>query len=139
MKQNLAAFRGEIVVLSFWATWCGPCQKELPRLSALAQKYADRGVEFIAVSIDDPKDRGKIQPFLIKNNIQMKIWVGADSETLKAFGLGEIVPGTVVLDVSGEPMGRIMGEAQGPDIESRLNWLLNDRKGTRPEAITKRY
>jgi thiol-disulfide isomerase/thioredoxin len=137
--QKLSALRGRIVVLSFWATWCGPCKEELPRLSQLSQQYTGNGVEFVAASIDDAKDRGKVQPFLAKNNIDLKVWVGANSEILRSFGLGAIVPGTVVIDQQGEIIGRIMGEAREEDVRSRVDWLLDGRKGPAPETLTKRY
>jgi thiol-disulfide isomerase/thioredoxin len=137
--QKLSRLRGQIVVLSFWATWCGPCQQELPRLSKLSQEYADKAVQFVATSIDDPKDRPKIQPFLAKNNIALRVWVGPDSGILQEFGLGDIVPGTVVIDEQGEIAGRIMGEARDEDVRSRVEWLLNGRQGPAPEALTKRY
>jgi thiol-disulfide isomerase/thioredoxin len=138
-RQKLSALRGRIVVLTFWATWCGPCLEELPRLSQLSQQYAGRGVEFIAASIDNASDRGKVQPFLTNNNIDLNVWVGANSEILQAFGLGEIVPGTVIIDQQGEIVGRIMGEARDEDVRSRVDWLLEGRKGRAPEALTKRY
>lgn len=138
-SQKLSALRGRIVVLSFWATWCGPCQEELPHLSQLSQQYAGNGVQFIAASIDNAKDRGKIQPFLTKNTIDLNVWVGANSEILQSFGLGAIVPGTVVIDQQGEIIGRIMGEAREEDVRSRVDWLLGGRKGPAPEALTKRY
>jgi thiol-disulfide isomerase/thioredoxin len=138
-KQRLSSLRGKIVVLSFWATWCGPCQEELPRISQLARKYAGRDVDFVAVSIDEPKDRAKIQPFLDKHEIALKVWVGPDADVLQKFGLGEIVPGTVVIDAQGEPVGRIMGEARDEDVQSRVEWLLGGRQGAAPEALVKRY
>lgn len=137
--QKLSKLRGQIVVLSFWATWCGPCEEELPRLSQLSQQYAGKPVQFVAASIDDPKDRRKIQPFLAKNNIALNVWVGADSGILQDFGLGEIVPGTVVIDKQGEIVGRIIGEARDEDVRSRVDWLLNGRRDPAPEALTKRY
>ena len=137
--QKLSKLRGQIVVLSFWATWCGPCQEELPRLSQLSQQYAGKAVQFVAASIDDPKDRPKIQPFLAKNNVALNVWIGPDSGILQDFGLGEIVPGTVVIDEQGEIVGRIMGEARDQDVRSRVDWLLNGRRDPAPEALTKRY
>ncbi len=138
-SQKLSRLRGQIVVLSFWATWCGPCQEELPRLSRLSQQYAAKPVQFVAASIDDPKDRPKIQPFLAKNNIALNVWVGPDSGVLQDFGLGEIVPGTVIIDEHGDIVGRIMGEARDEDVRSRVDWLLNGRHEPAPEAMTKRY
>ena len=138
-SQKLSRLRGQIVVLSFWATWCGPCQEELPRLSQLSHEYAGKAVQFVAASIDNPKDRPKIQPFLTKNNIALNVWIGPDSGILQDFGLGDIVPGTVVIDEHGEIVGRIMGEAQDKDVRSRVDWLLNGRRDPAPEALTKRY
>ena len=138
-SQKLSRLRGQIVVLSFWATWCGPCQEELPRLSRLGQQYAAKPVQFVAASIDDPKDRPKIQPFLAKNSIALNVWVGLDSGVLQDFGLGEIVPSTVIIDEHGEIVGRIMGEARDEDVRSRVDWLLNGRHEPAPEAMTKRY
>jgi thiol-disulfide isomerase/thioredoxin len=87
-SQKLSRLRGQIVVLSFWATWCGPCQQELPRLSKLSQEYAGKAVQFVAASIDDPKDRPKIQPFVAKNHIDLNVWIGPDSWHSARFWLG---------------------------------------------------
>ena len=138
-KQELSSLRGKVVVLSFWATWCGPCQEEMPRLSKLSQQYAGKGVKFIAVSIDAARDRPKIEPFLTQHEIALDVWVGPDAEALQSFGLGEIVPATIILDQQGEAIVRIMGEAREEDIEQRLDWLLDGRIGPQPEPVLKRY
>lgn len=138
-SQKLSSLRGQIVVLNFWATWCGPCQEELPRLSKLAQAYSGKNVHFIAVSIDKTKDRSKIQPALEKANVTLETWVGADTDTLGSFALGDIVPGTAVLDEHGEIIARIMGEAREEDVRSAVDWLLSGRTGAAPAALTKRY
>ncbi len=127
------------MVLNFWATWCGPCQEELPRLSRLAQSYSSKNVHFVAVSIDAVKDRAKIAPTLMKENVSLETWVGADTDTLAGFGLGDIVPGTAILDEHGEIIARIMGEARDEDVQSAVDWLLGGRSGPAPSAITKRY
>ncbi len=138
-SQKLASLRGQIVVVNFWATWCAPCQEELPRLSKLAQGYDGKNVRFVAVSIDAAKDRPKIQPALEKADVTFETWVGADTDTLASFGLGEIVPGTAILDERGEIIARIMGEAHDDDVRTAVDWLLSDRSGPAPAAVTKRY
>lgn len=137
--QKLSALRGDVVVLSFWATWCSPCLEELPRLSALQQDYAGKPVHFVAVSIDESKDRAKIQPFLQKHGVNLDVWVGGDTDTLARFGLGDIVPGTVVVDQQGEIIGRIMGEAKDQDVRSRVDWVLSGKQGAPLEPLVKRY
>ena len=136
---TLASLRGHVVVLSFWATWCAPCQEELPRLSAISKSYAARNVRFIAVSIDDKKDIHKIPPFLQKHDISLDVWTGASADILDRFGLGNIVPGTIILDENGYAISRIMGEARQNDIRSAVDWLLGQRKGPAPALMLRRY
>jgi len=57
LKANLASRKGRVVVLHLWATWCLPCLKELPLLAKLAREASSRGVDFVAVSLDDPTER----------------------------------------------------------------------------------
>jgi len=137
--QRLDSLRGSITVVSFWATWCTPCREELPRLSKLSQQLADKDVHFVAISIDEPKDRAKIEPFLEKNNVSLKVWVGGDDGMLGRLGLGNIVPGTLILDKDGAAVGRIMGEARDADITGYVDWLQHDRQGPPPPSLIKRY
>lgn len=138
-SHKLSTLRGQTIVLNFWATWCGPCQEELPRLSQIAASYSGKPVSFVFISIDDPKDRSKIPVTLTKLHIDFSTWVGADTDTLASFGLGNIVPGTLILDDTGQPVARIMGEAREEDVRKPVDWLLNGRKGDPPQPLTKRY
>lgn len=141
--RSLSALRGHIVVVNFWATWCGPCQEELPRLSKLAQEWPGKDVRFVAVSIDDRKDRAKIGPMLERLHVvrgdDFEVWMGSNTNALADFGLGEIVPGTAVIDPEGRIVTRIMGEARDGDVRTPVDWLLNGRAGNPPPAVVKRY
>jgi thiol-disulfide isomerase/thioredoxin len=137
---HLADYRGKIVVLNFWATWCGPCREELPRLDELAREYASKDVVFVAASIDDSETQSKIASFLDKKKIStIPVWIGASPATLKLFQLGEMVPATIILDQNGDTIVRIMGEASRKDITSRLDWLLNGRTGKPPKPLLKNF
>lgn len=138
-KETLSMLRGQTVVVNFWATWCGPCQEELPRLSQIAASYAGKPVKFVFISIDDPKDRAKIPSVLKRLHVSLESWVGADTDTLGGFGLGDIVPGTVVLDDQGQIVARVMGEAKEDDVRKAVDWLLGGEKGPPPPALTRRY
>jgi thiol-disulfide isomerase/thioredoxin len=137
--RKLSALHGQIVVVNFWATWCGPCQEELPRLAQIASSYAGKPVSFVFISIDAPRDRAKIPGALAKLHVSFDSWVNADTDTLGRFGLGDIVPGTIVLDENGEPIARVMGEAKEDDVRRAVDWLLDGRTGAPPVALTKRY
>lgn len=132
-KQRLTDLRGSIVVLNFWATWCGPCQEELPLIARLGQSYAGKPVRFVAVSIDDKKSRAQIADFLAQHNVKVEAWAGATTDTMAKVGLGDIVPSTLILDQAGEVITRITGEAREEDIRSRVDWLLGGRPGQAPE------
>src|SRR5215472_3310250 len=137
--RKLSELRGQVVVVNFWATWCGPCQEELPRLAKIAASYEGKPVKFVAISIDDPKDRKKIPGVLERLNVPADSWVGGDTDMMADFGLGNIVPGTAVLDERGQVVARIMGEAPEQDVRTAVDWLLGGKSGPSPAALTKRY
>jgi thiol-disulfide isomerase/thioredoxin len=142
--RKLSSLRGQIVVVNFWATWCGPCQEELPRLAKLAEEYAARPVagkpvRFVLISIDEEKNLAKIPAVLDRLHVGLESWDDADTDTMDRFGLGNIVPGSVVLDEKGEVVSRIMGEAREEDVRGAVDWLLGGRSGTAPAALIKRY
>jgi thiol-disulfide isomerase/thioredoxin len=137
--HSLAEYRGKIVVLNFWATWCLPCREEMPMLSKLAAKYDEKNVAFLAASIDDPQTQPKISRFLEKKKITLPVFTGATPETLKQFSLGEIVPATLILDRDGAVAFGIEGEASKKDISSRLDWLLSECSTKQPKVLIKNY
>src|SRR5262249_37876519 len=66
--------RGKVLVLNFWATWCGPCVAEFPELVALDAKYRDKGVKMVGITADDPEDvQPKVVPFIKKNQVKFDI------------------------------------------------------------------
>jgi thiol-disulfide isomerase/thioredoxin len=137
--QSLSAYKGKILVVNFWATWCGPCREELPMLNQLAGQYSPGDVAFVAISLDDATTRSQIPKFLEKKKITLPVWTGATPDTLKQLDLGKIVPATIILDRDGTSVGRIMGEAQRKDITSRVDWLLNGRTGEAPQPVVKHF
>jgi len=136
-KQSLSAYRGQIVIVNFWATWCKPCREELPMLNELAGEYGDKGVTFVAVSVDEKKAWSQIPDFVKREKITMHVLVGANAGTVAKLKLGNEVPATVIFDTDGEPVGRILGEARRSDIVSWLDWLRGSRTGPKPPAEVK--
>ncbi len=135
--HTLAELRGHPAVVNFWATWCGPCREEMPRLQKLAGIYETKGVVFIAISIDDAGTQAKIPQTLAKSGLRIPVWKGATAETLKELQLGILVPGTLVVDADGVVIGKIEGETRDKDLQSRLDWLLEGRQGKQPKIVQK--
>lgn len=137
--RKLSALRGQVVVVNFWATWCGPCQEELPRLAKISESYAGKPVRFVLVSIDEPKNRTKIPAVLARLHVPLESWDDADTDTMDRFGLGDIVPGTAILDDKGEIVARVMGEAREEDVRGTVDWVLGGKIGPAPVPLIKRY
>jgi thiol-disulfide isomerase/thioredoxin len=137
--RKLSTLQGKIVLVNFWATWCGPFQEELPRLSQIAASYSGKPVSFVYISIDSAKDRAKIPNTLARLHVSFDSWVNADTDTLDRFGLGDIVPGTIILDENGESVARVMGEAREDDVRKPVDWLLGGKQGNPPPVLAKRY
>ncbi len=135
--HKVAELRGSIVVLNFWATWCGPCREELPMLSKLTQEYAPKKVRFIAASANEPKDRAKVDEFVSSHKLPMEIWLGADLNMLDRANLGNELPATMILDDQGEVITRILGEAREEEVRAALDWALAGKTGPPPPPVTK--
>jgi len=133
--QTFSDFRGKIVVLNFWATWCVPCRKEMPLFVETQKEYGPKGVQFVAASTDPSKDKKKVEQFAKKYNINFPIWTGATTQEQISFRLGNSLPATVILDTNGQPVFRIIGEAGRDTLIQRLDWLLSGRSAPAPEEI----
>jgi len=96
-QPDWAALKGKVVVLEFWATWCGPCIAGMPHLNELADKFKDQPVQFIAITDQDEK---VVVPFLRKKPIHAWIGLDTDKSMFKAYGIIGL-PHTVVVDQKG--------------------------------------
>src|SRR5258708_830467 len=81
-KVSLRDYRGKIVILNFWATWCGPCNEEMPMIVELEREYRDRGIVFLAASLDDSKTKSQIPAFIDKHQLSFPVWYGATGDDL---------------------------------------------------------
>ena len=136
-RVRLRDLRGKVVVLNFWATWCGPCNAEMPMLVEMEKRYAARGVVFVGASLDDAKTKGRIPAFLAEHQVGFTVWYGATADDLDQLKLGNAVPATVFLDAEGHIAARILGQAHAEEVQERLDWLTGDKSGPAPQAVVK--
>ena len=95
---RLAEQRGDIMLINFWASWCGPCIQEMPQLDKLAQKYQPLGVQVWGVNVEN--DPSAANAYLNKVNVEFPILFDLDNSVSKAYRV-EAMPTTVILDKNG--------------------------------------
>lgn len=124
VEQKLSAYRGKLVVLNFWATWCIPCRKEMPDLAAIQNDYAALGVQVIGAAADTLADRSKVLQFVKETRINFPVWVGATTEEMQLFGLGPALPGTAVIGRDGKILSIKHGVVTQVELRKQLDTLL---------------
>lgn len=123
-EQNLSRYKGRIVVLNFWATFCVPCRAEMPDLAAIQNEYAALGVQVIGASTDAAADRPKILQFIKETKINFPVWTGASAADMTRFGLGEALPGTALIDKTGKIVKVISGVVNAADLKKQIDSML---------------
>jgi peroxiredoxin len=123
-EASLSQYKGRIVVLNFWATYCVPCRKEMPDLAAIQNEYAALGVQVIGASTDESAERSKVLQFIKETKINFPIWMGATGADMIRFGLGEALPGTVVIDRTGKIVKVISGVVNVTDLKKQIDSML---------------
>jgi thiol-disulfide isomerase/thioredoxin len=133
-EQKLSAFRGRIVVLNFWATYCGPCRKEMPDLAAIQNQYAALGVQVIGASADTLAEQKEVLAFIKEVKVNFPIWLGATTEDMSRFGLGPGLPGTAVIGRDGKIVATFGGLVKEAELKKQLDTLIaSSQKEARKE------
>ena len=96
---KLSDYRGKTVVLNFWATWCGPCRKEIPDFIELQSEYASKGLQFIGVAIDD-QGIGVVKPYAEQAKMNYPVLIG-NQDVFTKFGGSNSIPVTLIIDKKG--------------------------------------
>ena len=123
--QSLQQWRGKILVLNYWATWCFPCREEMPGFSRLQAKYQDKGVQFVGISIDEAP---KIIEFQKETPVSYPLLIGDMKTMTNSAELGnsrQALPFTVVFDRNGQLAMSKLGRWNEADLEPKLLELIS--------------
>ena len=126
VEQSLAALKGRIVILNFWATYCIPCRKEMPDLAAIQNEFGALGVQVIGVNTDDAESRSKVVQFVKETKINFPIWMGGSTDIMNRFGLGGALPGTVLIGRDGRVKKVKSGVIDPAALRKQIEALLAD-------------
>ena len=119
-EQPLSQWRGQVLVLNFWASWCAPCREEIPDFVALRTQYRPKGTEFVGIAIDNPAN---VAQFLRQLPVNYPILVGEGAAHSLARQLGNpsgALPYTLVLDREGNVALSHLGRLPRATLEATL-------------------
>lgn len=122
-KLSLEDFRGEAVVINFWATWCAPCRVEMPWFIALQQKYAAQGFTVVGIDQDFPEDLPKVPGFAKEMKLNYPVLYG-DKTTYDAYGCCEYLPMSYYIDREGTVRIATIGLGDRERMETYVRRLL---------------
>ncbi len=120
---SLADFRGQAVLINFWATWCAPCQVEMPWFITLQQKYAARGFTVLGIDKDYPEDLPKVPGFAKKMNLNYPVLYG-DRRTYSNYGCCDYLPMSYYVDRAGTIRIATIGLGGRDTVETYIRRLL---------------
>ena len=121
---RLSDYQGKVVILDFWATWCGPCRSGIPDLNALYSDYRSKGLEILGISVDEG-GKGKVLEGMQEHSITINYPILiATEEVQKSYGGIEAIPTTFILDKEGNIVAKYVGLQDKETFEKQLKKLM---------------
>ncbi len=123
-KFGLNQFKGKVILLNFWATWCSPCKEEMPHMEALYQQFKEKNFVLLAISVDYEGIK-PIKEFINKYQYTFPVLLDPKCETLDLFEVKGI-PTTFLIDKKGKMVGKAIGprDWRSPEVASLINILI---------------
>lgn len=115
-RVRLSDFSGKAVLLSFWATWCDPCQQELVQMQTLWERYRERGLELLSVNTDPPENESTVRDTVQRYRYRFPVLLDSDSEVVNRFNPKLELPYSVLLDRAGRIAKIHQGYKSGDEV-----------------------
>ena len=116
-QHTLSDYQGQVVLLNFWATWCGPCQSEMPHIQQMKNELTDQGLVVLSVSIDEAKDISKVKPLIKRNRYDFTVLLDKDTKVVSLYNPDKTVPYTSIIDREGNLYYSKISYAPGDEVE----------------------
>ncbi|HYL85868.1 MAG TPA: TlpA disulfide reductase family protein [Candidatus Angelobacter sp.] len=126
VQVALADYKGKVVLLNFWATWCGPCKIEIPWFMEFNKTYKDRGFAVLGVSLDDDEWKS-VRPYLAEKKMDYPVMVGND-QVSQSYGGIDSLPTTFIIDRDGRIAFVHMGLVGKETYEKEIRNLLGGER-----------
>jgi len=118
-EVSLSDYKGKVVLVNFWATWCGPCKVEMPHLDKMDAEFEARGFEVLSISTDDARAASMVKPFIKKNGYQFTVLLDKTTSVVSKYNPGKTLPYTAILDREGRIAHVHMGYNAGDEEKMR--------------------
>ena len=100
-QVTLSDYRGKIVLINFWATYCGPCMVEMPHLQKMYAELQDRGFEVLSISIDEARQASMVNAISKRNRLTFPVLLDKDTSVVSQYNPAKVLPYTILLDADG--------------------------------------
>lgn len=127
VQDSLGQFKGKVVILDFWATWCGPCRMEIPGFVSLQNRYRDKGLEVVGVSLDPitgTRSAAPVGPFMKNYKINYTILTVNDIGATAGFDFSRGIPTTYLINRDGKIVKSYLGAQPDMVFENDIKQLL---------------
>jgi thiol-disulfide isomerase/thioredoxin len=128
-RQLVAAHKGRVLLINFWATWCKPCRAEMPDLVKLAERLQAKGLDMVSISADEPEQEPEARKFMAATKVPGPLFIknAADDDkfhaAIDAKWMGEL-PALILYDRNGKKVQSLLGEKPVKDLEAAIAKLL---------------
>ena len=122
--QSLSGLKGKVVLLNFWATWCGPCRSEMPSMETLYARHREKGLEILAVNCQE--QQSEVLSFMTNNALSFPALLDMDGKVSSTYGI-RAIPTSFLLDREGKIILKLTGSINWdtPEIHAAMERLLD--------------
>ncbi len=119
---SLSDYKGKVILVNFWATWCAPCLKEMPKLNELQAELGDKGLQIISISADDAKDQAKVKATTRRMKYTPKVLLDTEAKALEVYNPNKDMPFTFIIGPDWTIAHEKKGFTEG-DEEKLKHWV----------------